>query len=112
LVKVVEGLLAQNAPSVKFSAFQAFDSNHLAAHANALSQSEIATGLLPASSQIVIEVLTNIQIKAYLNDVQFLPVGCTSMEDCNSANFLVGLKQRSEVDAKTTCKENATLIQK
>jgi hypothetical protein len=60
----------------------------------------------------VVEVLTNGQVEAYLNDVQFVPVGCTSLETCNLADVLAGLHLRSAADAKTTCYETDRLITK
>lgn len=65
---------------------------------------------MPAASTLVWEVLTNGQVEAYLNDVQFVLTGCTTLHECTVAEAFAGLEAKSSVDAKTTCNLNDSAL--
>lgn len=87
-----------------FTALQTLNNESLYSYAaNMLIGDLTVLGVLPPTSNLVIELTTEGQVNAFFNDVQYQINGCSSMEECAVNDVLETLKSMTEVAAIDVC---------
>lgn len=87
-----------------FTNMNTIDSYHLYTIASACSADDLDSSSLPPASTLTFEIYSNNEVKAYLNDVPFTPVGCVDNQTCFAVDFVDALyKKTTRTDYEAHC---------
>ena len=81
--------------ALQYTAMVPMDAYHMYALTNATADSGIPTEQVSAASVTMINIYSDDTVKAYYNDVEYVPAGCQSEQACAKSAFIAAVEAKA-----------------
>ena len=105
-----KGEVGANEAPLAFTNYQSLTSDILLTIASQALEGVKTDAQLPASSSLIFEIGADKTVRGYLNDVEYVPAGCSSNDACTAELFVSAIEAKiGYTDLETACATKATV---